>query len=197
MHHLFVSYFLSIQQTETYVISSSSVLCYVHQHKHILACPQLEVAVENHPKTNWQPSKDSRHSQIACMVTIVQIMCTQMVLRMHGNLCMILIPPCENNLNLQICYFFLPYVCILSFIMLPCLLLCCTVLIFWLCFYRNQSCSQAINSLKAQSKGWFSFIRFPISLNRSSGFIYKLYQQDSRIILTYVFVEKLSQHGKY
>ena len=124
-------------------------------------------------------------------------MCTQMVLRVHGNLCMILIPLCENNLNLQICYFFLPYVCLHPLIMLPCLLPCCIVLIFWLCFYRNQSCSRAINSLKAQSKGWFSFIRFPISLNRSSGFMYKLYQQDSRIILTYVFVEKLSQHGKY
>ena len=43
-----------------------------------------------------------RPTQIVCMAATVHIMCMQMVLRVHENLCTVLIPLCKNNLNLPI-----------------------------------------------------------------------------------------------
>ena len=50
--------------------------------------------------------------------------------------------------------------CLTLFIMLPCLLPRCAVLIFlFVCFYRNLFCSPAINQTSlSQSKSWFSHI---------------------------------------
>ena len=46
--------------------------------------------------------------EIASTVKTVYVTCTQMALHVHKFLCMILIPLCKNNLNLPMCYFFLP-----------------------------------------------------------------------------------------
>ena len=119
----------------------------------------------------------------------------QTALQVHENLCMVLIPLCKNNLNLPICsFFFCPVLgCLLSFIVLSCLLPRFTTLIFCLfvCFYRNQFFSPVVNQISLNpSKGWNLTLQTEkISLNRSTGFMYKLYQQDFRIIPTYVFIE--------
>ena len=49
---------------------------------------------------------------------------------------------------------------LLSFIVLSCLLFCCTVLLFFFIrFYRSWFSSPAINQIShSQSKSWFSFI---------------------------------------
>ena len=49
-----------------------------------------------------------RPSQIACTVTTVYATCTQTALHVHKSSCTILIPLYEINLNLSMCYFFLP-----------------------------------------------------------------------------------------
>ena len=55
--------------------------------------------------------KKHRSSQIAwTVVTVhVHITCMQKVLHEHENPCTLLIPLCKNNLNLPMCFFFLPH----------------------------------------------------------------------------------------
>ena len=43
---------------------------------------------------------DIRPSQIACTFTTMHKTCMQTALHVHGNLCMLLIRLCKNNLNL-------------------------------------------------------------------------------------------------
>ena len=44
----------------------------------------------------------NRPSQIVCTVTMVYVKCTQTMLHLHDNSCMLLIPLCKNNLNLPV-----------------------------------------------------------------------------------------------
>ena len=102
-------------------------------------------------------------SQIACTVMTVYVTCKQTLLHIHTNLCMLLIPLCNNYFSLPMCSsFFCPVLgcLLLSFIVLSCLLPCCTVLIFLhVCFSRSQFCSPAINQTSlSQSKGWFPLL---------------------------------------
>ena len=53
-----------------------------------------------------------RPSQITCTVRTVYATCTQTALHVHKTSCTILIPLCEINLNLSMCYFFLPCACL-------------------------------------------------------------------------------------
>ena len=65
-------------------------------------------------------SLNSRPSQIVCMFTTMYIMCMQMVLCVHKNLCLPLIPQSKNNLNLPMSFFYcsVPGCLLLSLIML-------------------------------------------------------------------------------
>ena len=102
----------------------------------------------------------NRLSQIAYTVMIVHVPCTQTALHVLKNSCMVLIPLFKNKLNLQMCSFFLPcnwlppplvYRVVLLTTSLHCFL--------FVCFYRSQFCSPAINQIShSQSKGWFPFI---------------------------------------
>ena len=93
----------------------------------------------------------NRPSQIACTVKTVRVTCTQKKLHAHENSCTVLISLCKNNLNLSKCSSFFPHVLasfLPLFIVLSCLLPRCTTLIFlFLCFYRSQFCSPAINHI--------------------------------------------------
>ena len=44
-----------------------------------------------------------RPSQIVCTVTKVYVTCMQTALRVHENLCTVLIPLCKSNLNQLMC----------------------------------------------------------------------------------------------
>ena len=76
-------------------------------------------------------------------------LCTQTALHMDENSCSLLIPLCENNLNLPMCSFFLPcgwlpLPLIHHVVMLATLLGCAELFV---CFYRNLFCSPAINQI--------------------------------------------------
>ena len=134
----------------------------------------------------------------------MHVTCTQTALHMHKNSCTILIPLCKNNLNMPMPSSFilpcawLPPPLVHHVVMFATSLCCSDYFCLFVCFYRNQFCSSAKNQISlSQSKCWFSFADAKNIINRSPGFMYKLYQQDFRIIPTQVFVEKLSHCDKY
>ena len=108
-----------------------------------------------------------RPSPIACTLTTVYVTCTQTVLHVHENSYTVLISLCKNNLNLPTySSFFCPVLGSLPVSL----------------FFQNQFCNPPINQTSlSQSKSWFPL---QISFNRSTGFEYKLYQQNFRIIPT-------------
>ena len=100
-----------------------------------------------------------RLSQIACMVMTMHVTCTQTVLHVHENSCTVLIPLCENNLNLPRC-FFLSVCFVTSSRPLYCRAYYLAALIFlFVCFYRSWFCSPIIKQIYlGQFKCWFAFI---------------------------------------
>ena len=107
-----------------------------------LAKTVLKKAKHLQPTTQLSPSEIQqgtyRSSQIACTVTTMHVTCMQTVLRIHRNLCMLLIPLSKDNLNL-LSFFLLCACCLLLLsIMVSYLLPCYAALIFlFVCFHRS------------------------------------------------------------
>ena len=111
--------------------------------------------------------------------------------------CTVLIPQCKNNLNMPMCSSFFSTLCLVAFSSRS---LCCHACYFVpLCWFFCLFLQKVI-LYSHKSKGWLS-IHFPlqlrkISLSRSTGFVYKLYQHDFRIIQTHVFLYQRIFHWK-
>ena len=142
----------------------------------------------------------SRASQIEC--TVITVMCTQTALHVQKNLCTLSIPLCRNNLNLLCSSFFCCPVlgCLVSLIVLSCLLpLCAALFLFvWLFFIENDFAAQPkTRYLLVNLKTGFYSSYFTDRKNIIGSFrwVYanRFYQMDFKIVSTYVFVENLSQ----
>ena len=133
-----------------------------------------------------------RPSQIKCMVTTMHIMCMQMMLHVHENSWMVLIHPCKNNLNLLLCSSLFSVQCLVASSSCSCCHTCyLTALCWFFCLFAfietnfvAQPCTKRLVSVH------LTLQTGKISLNRSAEFMYKFYQQNFRIIPTYVIVEK-------